>query len=692
MAIGTSLDLKIMLRTSVSTLLRKLNCQAGGVHLFDEKAGRTGGLQPVFSIPRDAMRIEAYSELIETQLNGVHKEQWPEFSAGLPLHIANTAGKHFYIFELQNIGVFILMKNERSLDPLLIKSLVPLFNKLATACRACIQNQELIDYRNNLETLIKEKTEAIVSQNIRLLEQIRERQIAEAELRESEERYAAVVKQADEGIFLLDPDTKYILDSNESIQKMLGYSQEEMLQLQAYDYLDRDPEEIDTLLTYIASQDEVFLSERPYISKEGKILPVEISIKLIGYSGKKVLLVIARDTTEKKRVQQETEKLREQLRRAQKFEALGTLAGSVAHDLNNILSGIVGYPELLLKRLPADSELKGALEAIHDSGKRAATIVADLLTIARSAASTREVHDLNELIREISISPEFKKINSEHPQVSYSHLLNADQATIFCSPVHIKKCLMNLVVNGMEAISGSGHVTITTTTISIPDKQNDYSDLEPGNYVRLKVQDTGAGIPENVREHIFEPFVSRKEMGRSGTGLGLTVVWNTVLDHEGRITIDSSSAGSTFTLLFPIRAVNPESRPRENQSRDYTGNNDRILVIDDEPVLRDIAAEMLTELGYTVETVSSGEEAIQYIRKQQVDLLLIDMLMGSGMNGRQTYEEIIKICPDIKAVIASGFSESDEVKKAIKLGAEGFIQKPYTLDQLGMVVKNALTG
>ena len=394
------------------------------------------------------------------------------------------------------------------------------------------------------------------------------------------------------------------------------------------------------------------------------------------------------------KIQAEKEKdtLRKKLHIAQKMESLGLMAGGVAHDLNNILSGLISYPELILYKLEEESELRKPLEAIQQSGQRAATVVEDLLTVARGAASMWEVHNLHDLIQEYFDSLECKKLRSLYPKIACQQNFNAINADILCSPVHVKKCIMNLLTNGFEAIVDRGEIVISTENQHINEPENRASKIEPGNYVVLSVEDTGPGIASKDLEHIFEPFYTKKVMGRSGTGLGLAVVWNSMEDHNGEIIVESSDNGTSFQLSFPISKQERDIPPEEDTAKELMGNNEHILVVDDEPQLRDIASKMLLSLGYKVDAVSSGIQAIDFVKKTPVDLVVLDMLMDPGINGRESYEQIITIHPEQKAIIVSGFSESNEVKTALRLGAGGFIKKPYSMKQIGRAVKDALQG
>jgi len=402
------------------------------------------------------------------------------------------------------------------------------------------------------------------------------------------------------------------------------------------------------------------------------------------------LITVFDDLSKEKQLEKDKHFVELRLQRAQKMEAIGLMAGGVAHDLNNILTGITGYPELLLLQLPADSALRQPIEAIHESGKRAATVVADLLTVARGVAMDRITANMNTLITEYLYSPESTQLHSIYQHVQYHKNLAADLPNIDCSPVHIKKCIMNLVNNAAEAIDGAGSITLETSTVIISQRRAVEDGLPQGKYIVLSIADTGAGIPEENLKHIFEPFYTKKVLGRSGTGLGLAVVWNTLEDHDGKIFVESSNKGTRFQLYFPVSNKEVIVQKADHTQEKHHGTNEHILIIDDEPVLRDIACQMLQTLDYTVDSVSSGEKAIEFLKTCPVDLLLIDMLMDPGMNGRQTYEEILTFLPTQKAIIVSGFSKSDDVKATLSMGAGGFIKKPYSMEQLGRTIQEVL--
>jgi CheY-like chemotaxis protein len=246
---------------------------------------------------------------------------------------------------------------------------------------------------------------------------------------------------------------------------------------------------------------------------------------------------------------------------------------------------------------------------------------------------------------------------------------------------------MNLVANGAEAMDGDGVIVITTRNEELTRADGE---REAGRYVVLTVADNGPGIAEEDLDHIFEPFYTRKVMGTSGTGLGLTVVWNTVEDHGGTISVESSDRGTVFRLYFPATSALVIDQPESEDLEELRGAGQLVLVVDDEEQQRDIARRILEMLGYRVMTAASGEEALALLKGRDVDLVVLDMVLGTGMNGLETYREMLAARPGQKAVIASGYAENSDVSETLSLGASAFIKKPYSITALGRVVRDAL--
>lgn len=387
---------------------------------------------------------------------------------------------------------------------------------------------------------------------------------------------------------------------------------------------------------------------------------------------------------------EERKSAQEQLARAQRMEAVGTLASGVAHDLNNILSGIVSYPDLLLMRLPDGSDMRNPLEIIQKSGQKAAAIVQDLLTLARRGVTTNDVVDLRQIVNEYLESPECAKMLSYHPGVQIKTRFASDLMDIAGSTVHLSKTVMNIASNAAEAITNGGTISIELRNQYIDAPVQGYDQVQQGDYVLLKISDTGHGIAPQDLERIFEPFYTKKKMGRSGTGLGMAVVWGTIKDHNGYIDVESRlGEGTQFYLYFPVTRQRKKNDAPIDLSA-YTGNGETVLVVDDVVEQRQIALNILQELGYNAHAVSSGQAAIDYLQEHRADILLLDMIMEPGMDGLETYQHIVKTLPDQKAIIASGYSESERVKQAQLLGAGLYLRKPYTITNLAMAICNEL--
>jgi two-component system cell cycle sensor histidine kinase/response regulator CckA len=395
---------------------------------------------------------------------------------------------------------------------------------------------------------------------------------------------------------------------------------------------------------------------------------------------------------EKLRVEQERRDLENRLKQAEKMESLGALAGRVAHDLNNILSGLVGYPDWLLEEVPPDSPLRQPLVTIKESGERAAAVVQDMLTLARRGVRAEAVVSVNKVVSTYVSSLEFSKLAATHPHVAIeTRLADTDLANVRGSAVQLGKALMNLVTNACEAAGDTGRVLIETERAYVDTPIHGYETIPSGHYVLLGVSDTGRGIAPQDLARVFEPFYTRKAMGRSGTGLGLAVVWGAVKDHAGYIDVRSAPGeGSAFRLFLPATTESVESSDGRDFGADERGRGETVLVVDDLEEQRQLASALLGHCGYSTRIAAGGEEAIEYIASHPVDLVLLDMIMDPGPDGLETYERIVRIRPGQRAVIASGFSETDRVRQAMSLGAGTYLRKPYTAAGLGRAVRREL--
>jgi PAS domain S-box-containing protein len=520
----------------------------------------------------------------------------------------------------------------------------------------------------------------------------------EAALRESEERYRLVAENVSDVIWIRDMELKCTYVSP-SIERLTGYSVEEAKKLtleQTYSAdsiaknrlifqeeltLEKegrsDPFRVRTL------EFEAFCKDGTQIWTEARIIFTrDVSGRINGLQG------VSRDITERKRAEEEKARLEAQLVRSQKMEALGLLAGGVAHDLNNVLTGIVSYPDLLLLDLPQDSPLRKPIMTIQNSGQKAASIVQDLLTLARRGVIYKEIVNLNDLVLDYLRSPEHEKLIVFHPGIKINIDLEEDLPYLEGSAIHLRKSIMNLISNAAEAQPEGGEIWINTRSRYLDKPFKGYETIQEGDYAILSVQDKGVGISAEDLGRIFEPFYTKKVMGRSGTGLGMAVVWGTVQDHKGYIHLESAlGQGTLFELSFPITRKALVQEKTDHSLEPYQGKGEQVLVVDDILEQREISVQMLHRLGYQATAVASGEEALEYLKNNRSEFLLLDMIMDPGIDGLETYKRAKAIYPQQKAVLASGFSETDRVLEAQKLGAGVYIKKPYTLEKLGEALK-----
>ena len=538
----------------------------------------------------------------------------------------------------------------------------------------------------------KMEVKILSSVNTDLQKMMAERKQSEEALRESEERHRLSLEASPDPIVVYDIQGK-VSYVNHAFEQTFGWSRDELIGNRIDFVPQENLAETKAAIERMLQGEKTVSFETRRLTKDGRLLDIQINAShfIDGKDKPAGNIVILSDITDRKREEEEKRKLEVQLQRAEKMEAIGTLAGGVAHDLNNMLSAIVAYPELLLMQIPEDSPLRKPILRIQDSGNKAAATVQDLLTLARRGVGIKEVVNLKYIILEYLKSPEHENLKLHHPWIEIETNIESDLLNISGSFVHLYKTIENLVYNATEATTDGGKIFISAENRYIDKPINGYDSVEEGEYITLMVSDTGIGISKKDLERIFEPFYTKKVMGRSGTGLGMAVVWGTVKDHKGYIDVQSTEGkGSAFKLYFPASREKMAKKEDILPVEDYMGKGESILVVDDIEGQRELALTMLTTLGYSAHAVSSGEEAVEYLKEHSVDLIVLDMIMDPGMDGLDTYKKIIKLHPQKKAIIASGFSETDRVKEAQRLGAGAYVKKPYTLEKIGLSVRDEL--
>ncbi len=509
------------------------------------------------------------------------------------------------------------------------------------------------------------------------------RDISERKRAEStERRLLAAIGQATEGVLVTDTEgtIEYV---NPGMERMTGYSRHEVIGRtpRIFKSGEHDGTFYRQLWDTIKAGNTWtgrFINRR----KDGRLFHEDATISPVKDAQGKIISFVAvkRDITENL-------ELSRQLYQAQKMEAVGTLAGGVAHDFNNILQVALGYSELMLGDEGLPQRCRTDLKKIYESGRRGADLVQRLLTFSRKTEIKRQPLNLNRRITELR-----KMLERTLPKmVDIRLLLGEDLATINADPTQIDQILMNLAVNARDAMPDGGKLTFETADILIdPEYARIHLEAEPGPHVLLTVTDTGAGMDKGTLEHIFEPFYTTKSVGE-GTGLGLAMVHGIVKHHGGHITCYSEPGeGTVFKIYFPA-VISHEEREETTERVMPRGGSETILVVDDEEHVRDLSARILKKAGYKVITASNGKEALDVYKQRgrEIALIVLDLIMPR-MGGKQCFEGLLSLDPDVKVLIASGFSANGPTEDAIAAGAKGFVSKPYNMRHVLEVVREVL--
>lgn len=541
---------------------------------------------------------------------------------------------------------------------------------------------ELKTYRSKLEGLTNE-----------LEKRVKERT---AKLKESE-KDLLVQKTYFEELFNFSPYAIVILNNEGQVVQMnkvfidfFGYSKEEGMGKQLNDMIvPIDKKEEAWELTSKVTSGTTISKETERQKKSGELVTVAITGTPIKLSNNQLgVYGIYRDISDRKKAEIERQELEKKLKRAEKMESLGILAGGVAHDLNNTLVPVLAFPDLIIKMRPDDKELIKMVKLIRDASKRAADTINDMLTLARRGRYDMRPHNLNNLVNSYLKSSSFDAIKERYPKVNLILNLSENISNISASESHIFQVIMNLVNNAYEAMSDGGNLKIRTSEINLSKGLAGYENIQEGDYVLLEIEDDGTGIDKKDFYKIFEPFYTDKKMGESGSGLGLAVVWGVLKDHEAYVDVKTKvDVGTTFSVYFPTANALIEESVQEEISIEGA---EHMLVVDDRTEQREIVGAILSSLGYKVDSVENGHQAVEYIKKTQVDLIILDMIMEKGFDGLDTFKSIRKINPAQKAIILSGFAETDRVREALQLGVGGYIKKPYTITDIGRAVREEL--
>ena len=503
---------------------------------------------------------------------------------------------------------------------------------------------------------------------------------------EEHSRYKELFENVNDAVYILDRKGN-ILEANEAAFSRLGYSRENFFKLNLRRLIPQ--EDATTIIETLGKKSETqhpikIILETFHYTTDGNSIPVEIHSRAITYRGNNVILNVARDVSERIEAEEEKKQLEAQLTHAQKMEAIGTLAGGVAHDFNNLLMGIQGYISLM--RLDTDPEDPNDkyLYGIEENVMSAANLTEQLLGFARKGKYTPRPTDLNKVVEKSA-----RMFTRTRKEITVHQRCDDGIWNVEVDQGQIEQVLINLYLNAWHAMPDGGDLFIQTENIVLSNEYCKPYELPGGNYVKLSVTDTGIGMNQKTMNRIFEPFFTTKDVGK-GTGLGLASAYGIIKNHNGIIRVYSEEGfGATFNIYLPASEARETEIPEVKS--DLVKGSETILLVDDEegPIM--VEELMLKELGYRVLKARSGKEAIDLYQanRDALALVALDMIMPE-MSGKETYERLKEMNPNVKVLLVSGYSLNKQIEELISMGCNGFIQKPFDILQLSQKLREVL--
>ncbi|HEY6011127.1 MAG TPA: PAS domain S-box protein, partial [Nitrospirota bacterium] len=524
---------------------------------------------------------------------------------------------------------------------------------------------------------------------IETINDVTERVRLEHKLRESEEKYRDLYDNAPDGYYSV-AGNGLIVEVNRTFLEMLGYAREEVVGTMYLDELltDESASVCRVKFPELKKKGRIANLEMTMRKKDGSLLPVMLSATAVISASAGTFVMsrtMIRDISERKKAEEEKRKLQERLFQSQKLEALGTLAGSIAHDFNNLLASILGYASLAKADLPAGDPVAHHVDIIEAASLRASELTQQLLAFARGGKYDPRPNDVNAIVREaVALLGHTADRN-----VAVELHLSDDLKSALCDAGQIQQAILNICINARDAMQKGGTLSIDTQNVTLTAGDVQFLvDVPPGDYVRVSVADTGPGMDRETREHIFEPFFTTK---KKGTGLGLAIAYGIVRKHNGFIHVSSAPGQGSLFQVNLVACTEEQPCAKQRQIISLRRGSETILVVDDEPMITDLASDILRRYGYAVLAANSGPEAVELYRRNAATIgaVVLDMVMP-GMDGSEVFSQLCAVDPRVKVIASSGYDHDHDTEDILSRGALGFVQKPYRITELVKLVGDVL--
>jgi two-component system cell cycle sensor histidine kinase/response regulator CckA len=616
---------------------------------------------------------EKYRHLTESLLDTVY-----EFDRKGRFTYVNEAGTHMFGYSKEEIlnGLRVQDTMAEEVRDLSQKVISEIFKGNTTSGERTFLRKDGTQFMGQIHSgPIYEGNDVVGVRGV--LRDITEQKQAEEALRESELKFRGLFDLSPQAIAVTEVETGRLIDVNDTFCKVTKHDKEEVLGRTTTELGFYSKEDRDRFIGKLQPKGEIYGLEMDFKAKDDSIINSVMFAKYIQLKGKTFIITTFLDMTERKR-------LEAQLQQAHKMEAIGTLAGGIAHDFNNLLMGILGSTSLMLFNITSKHPHYESLKNVEQHVQSGAKLTKQLLGIARGGMYEAKPTDLNRLLEKTS-----EMFSRTSKDIKVYTKYQTDIWPVEVDQNQIEQVLLNLYVNAWQAMPNGGDLYLQSENVFLDEEHVRLLSLKSGKCVRLTIADTGVGMDEATIQRIFDPFFTTKEMGR-GTGLGLASVYGIIKNHDGIIDVFSKKGeGATFTIYLP--ASDKQIIEEKEMPREVLKGVEMVLLVDDEDSIVDVGEEILHMMGYQVLSARSGKEALELYQKSQatIDIVVLDMIMPE-MGGEKTYDKLKEINPKVKVLLSSGYSIDGKAKEILEKGCDGFIQKPFTIEELSQKIREVL--